>query len=79
MLIPGVIDVTTNYLEHPEVVANRICNVVDAVGDRSRIIAGTDCGFGTFASYEFVAQDVVWAKLGALADGAKIASERMWG
>ena len=79
MLIPGVIDVTTNYLEHPEVVANRICNVVDAVGDRSRIIAGTDCGFGTFASYEFVAQDVVWAKLGALADGAKIASERLWG
>ena len=60
-------------------VANRICNVVDAVGDRSRIIAGTDCGFGTFASYEFVAQDVVWAKLGALADGAKIASERLWG
>ena len=79
MLIPGVIDVTTNYLEHPEVVANRICNVVDAVGDRSRVIAGTDCGFGTFASYEFVAQDVVWAKLGALADGAKIASERLWG
>jgi 5-methyltetrahydropteroyltriglutamate--homocysteine methyltransferase len=79
MLIPGVIDVTTNYLEHPEVVANRICNVVDAVGDRSRVIAGTDCGFGTFASYEFVAQDVVWAKLGALAHGAKIASERLWG
>ena len=79
VLIPGVIDVTTNYLEHPEVVANRICNVVDAVGDKSRVIAGTDCGFGTFASYEFVAQDVVWAKLGALADGAKIASERLWG
>ncbi len=79
VLIPGVIDVTTNYLEHPEVVANRICNVVDAVGDRSRVIAGTDCGFGTFASYEFVAQDVVWAKLGALVDGAKVASERLWG
>ena len=79
LLIPGVIDVTTNYLEHPEVVANRICNIVDAVGDKSRVIAGTDCGFGTFASYEFVAHDVVWAKLGALADGAKIASGRLWG
>jgi 5-methyltetrahydropteroyltriglutamate--homocysteine methyltransferase len=78
VLIPGVIDVTTNYLEHPEVVANRICNIVDAVGDKSRVIAGTDCGFGTFASYEFVAHDVVWAKLGALADGAKIASARLW-
>jgi 5-methyltetrahydropteroyltriglutamate--homocysteine methyltransferase len=43
------------------------------------VIAGTDCGFGTFASYEFVAHDVVWAKLGALADGAKIASARLWG
>ena len=79
LLIPGVIDVTTNYLEHPEVVANRICNVVDAVGDRERVIAGTDCGFGTFASYEFVATDVTWAKIGALADGARIASDRLWG
>jgi len=79
VLIPGVIDVTTNYLEHPEVVSNRICNVVDAVGDKTRVIAGTDCGFGTFASYEFVANDVAWAKLGALTDGAKIASKRLWG
>ena len=78
LLIPGVIDVTTNYLEHPEVVANRICAVADAVGDRERVIAGTDCGFGTFASYEFIAEDVVWAKLGALSDGAKIASKRLW-
>jgi 5-methyltetrahydropteroyltriglutamate--homocysteine methyltransferase len=78
LLIPGVIDVTTNYLEHPEVVANRICAVADAVGDRERIIAGTDCGFGTFASYEFIAEDVVWAKLKALSDGAKIASKRLW-
>ena len=79
VLIPGVIDVTTNYLEHPELVANRICNVVEAVGDKTRVIAGTDCGFGTFASYEFVATDVAWAKLGALSEGAKIASERLWG
>jgi len=78
MLIPGVIDVTTNYLEHPEVVANRICAAVDAVGDRSRVIAGTDCGFGTFASFEFIARDVVWAKLETLAEGAKVASKRLW-
>jgi 5-methyltetrahydropteroyltriglutamate--homocysteine methyltransferase len=79
ILIPGVIDVTTNYLEHPEVVANRICAAVDAVGDRERVVAGTDCGFGTFASYEFIAEDIVWAKLGALSDGAKVATKRLWG
>ena len=79
VLIPGVIDVTTNYLEHPELVANRICAAVEAVGERSRVIAGTDCGFGTFASYEFVANDVAWGKLGALAEGAAIATRRLWG
>ena len=79
LLIPGVIDVTTNYLEHPEVVANRICAVVAAVGDRERVIGGTDCGFGTFASYEFIAEDVVWAKLKALSDGAAVATKRLWG
>lgn len=78
ILIPGVIDVTTNYLEHPQVIANRICASVDAVGDRSRVIAGTDCGFGTFASFEFIARDVVWAKLEALAEGAAIATNRLW-
>lgn len=79
LLIPGVIDVTTNYLEHPEVVANRICAAVAAVGDRERVIGGTDCGFGTFASYEFIAQDIVWAKLKALSDGAALATKRLWG
>ena len=79
LLLPGVIDVTTNYLEHPQVVANRICAAVEAVGDRERVIAGTDCGFGTFASYEFVAPDVAWAKLGSLTEGAAIASKRIWG
>ncbi len=59
--------------------ANRICAAVDAVGDRERVIAGTDCGFGTFASYEFIAEDIVWAKLGALSDGAKVATKRLWG
>jgi 5-methyltetrahydropteroyltriglutamate--homocysteine methyltransferase len=79
LLIPGVIDVTTNYLEHPEVVANRLCAAVDVVGDRERVIGGTDCGFGTFASYEFIAEDVVWAKLKALSDGAAVATKRLWG
>jgi 5-methyltetrahydropteroyltriglutamate--homocysteine methyltransferase len=79
ILLPGVIDVTTNYLEHPEVVADRICQWVDVIGDRERIIASTDCGFGTFATFTFVAEDVVWAKLQALSDGAKVATERLWG
>ena len=78
LLIPGVIDVTTNYLEHPEVVANRICAAAAAVGERERIIAGTDCGFGTFASYEFIAEDIVWAKLEALSQGAALATKRLW-
>jgi 5-methyltetrahydropteroyltriglutamate--homocysteine methyltransferase len=79
VLLPGVIDVTTNYLEHPEVVADRICHWVEVVGDRERVIASTDCGFGTFASFTFVAEDVCWAKLQMLTDGAKLASNRLWG
>ncbi len=79
VLIPGVIDSTTNYIEPAEVVADRICQVVDAVGDRSRVIAGSDCGFGTFAGWEIVAPGVVWAKLKACSDGAKLATERLWG
>jgi 5-methyltetrahydropteroyltriglutamate--homocysteine methyltransferase len=78
-LIPGVIDVTYNYLEHPEVVADRICRFAEAVGDPSRIIASTDCGFSTFAGYVMVAEDVAWAKLEALRDGAELATERLWG
>jgi len=79
ILLPGVIDSTTNYVEHPEVVANRICEAVDAVGDRSRVIASSDCGFGTFAGGELVAEDVVWAKLKSCRDGADIATRRLWG
>jgi 5-methyltetrahydropteroyltriglutamate--homocysteine methyltransferase len=79
ILLPGVIDSTTNYVEHPEVVANRICEAVDAIGDRSRVIASSDCGFGTFAGGEFVAEDVVWAKLKSCRDGADIATRRVWG
>jgi len=77
ILLPGVLDTTTNYVEHPEVVADRICAAVAAVGDPGRVIAGTDCGFGTFAGYEFLAPSVVWAKLAACAQGAAIASARL--
>ena len=77
LFLPGVIDTTTNYVEHPEVVADRICQAVDAVGDRTRVIASTDCGFGTFAGSEMVAHSVVWAKLRALREGADLASRRL--
>jgi len=76
-LIAGVIDTTTNYVEHPEVVAERIEKAVAAVGARERVIAGTDCGFSTFAGYEFSAEEIVWAKLKSLADGATIATGRL--
>lgn len=79
VLMPGVIDSTTNFVEHPELVADRILRAVDAVGDRERVIAGCDCGFGTFAGWELVAADVVWAKLAALREGADLASRRLWG
>lgn len=79
ILIPGVIDTVTNYVEHPALVAERIERAVRAVGDRERVVAGTDCGFATAAGDSFVAPDVVWAKLGALADGAALASARLWG
>jgi 5-methyltetrahydropteroyltriglutamate--homocysteine methyltransferase len=79
ILIPGVIDSTTNFVEHPRLVAQRICHYADIVG-RERVIAGADCGFATFAFVNnAVAPSVVWAKLAALAEGAKIASERLWG
>jgi 5-methyltetrahydropteroyltriglutamate--homocysteine methyltransferase len=79
LVLPGVIDTTTNYVEHPQVVADRIAQVVGAVGARERVIASTDCGFGTFAGSEMVAPSVVWAKLRALAEGAALASRRLWG
>jgi 5-methyltetrahydropteroyltriglutamate--homocysteine methyltransferase len=79
LLLPGVVDSTTNFVEHPEVVANRICQAVEAVGDRSRVIASVDCGFGTFAGSELVAASVVWAKLQTLREGAEVATKRLWG
>lgn len=78
-LVPGVIDSTTNFVEHPQVVANRIREAVNAVGDRERVIAGADCGFGTFAGWSHVAPSVVWLKLAAAAEGAAIASAGLWG
>src|SRR6202047_1172857 len=79
ILIPGVIDSKSNFVEHPEVVAQRIETVVAAVGDRERVIAGVDCGFGTFVGWEWVTEDVVWDKLKTLRIGADIASKRLWG
>ena len=76
-LIPGVIDSTTNFIEHPELVAQRIERFTDIVG-RERVIAGSDCGFSTFAGFGAVDEDIVYAKLGAMAEGAKIASAKLW-
>jgi 5-methyltetrahydropteroyltriglutamate--homocysteine methyltransferase len=79
LLISGVIDTTTNYVEHPQVVADRIERIAKAVGDPRRIIAGTDCGFETAAGSKMVVEEVVWAKLKSLAEGAAIASKRLLG
>jgi 5-methyltetrahydropteroyltriglutamate--homocysteine methyltransferase len=78
ILIPGVIDSTTNFVEHPELVAERICRFADIVG-RERVIAGSDCGFATFAGFGAVDGEIAYAKLATMAEGAKIASERRWG
>lgn len=77
ILIPGVIDSTTNFIEHPRVVAERIERYANIIG-RERVIAGTDCGFSTFAGFGVVDPAIVWAKLKTLADGAALASERLW-
>ena len=76
VLIPGVIDSTTNFIEHPKVVANRIRQFADIVG-AERVIAGTDCGFSTFAGFGAVDPDIVWAKLTTLAEGAALASAQV--
>ena len=77
ILIPGVIDSCSNYVEHPELVAQRIDRYAQIVG-RERVIAGTDCGFGTFAGYGKIDADIAYKKLAALVAGAKIASTRLW-
>jgi 5-methyltetrahydropteroyltriglutamate--homocysteine methyltransferase len=79
LLVPGVIETTSNFVEHPQVVARRIEDAVAAVGERERVIAGTDCGFGTFTNREWVIEPAVWLKLASLRQGADIASARLWG
>jgi 5-methyltetrahydropteroyltriglutamate--homocysteine methyltransferase len=76
ILVPGVVDTTTNFVEHPELVAQRITRFTDIVGV-DRVIAGSDCGFGTFAGFGAVDPDIAYAKLRALADGAALASGRL--
>jgi len=78
ILIPGVLDTTTNFVEHPDLVAERIHKYATIVG-KERVIAGTDCGFGTFAGFGAVHPDIAYAKLEALAEGARRASEQLWG
>jgi 5-methyltetrahydropteroyltriglutamate--homocysteine methyltransferase len=78
-LIPGTIDTTTNIVEHPRVVARRIQEAVAAVGDRERVIASADCGFGTFTGREWVIEPAVWLKLKSLREGADLASAQLWG
>jgi 5-methyltetrahydropteroyltriglutamate--homocysteine methyltransferase len=77
ILIPGVLSTTTNYIEHPLLVAERIERFAGIVG-RERVIAGTDCGFGTFAGFGPVEPDIAYMKLASLVEGARIASSRMW-
>ncbi len=79
ILIPGVVETTSNFVEHPEVVARRIEEAVRVVGDRERVIASTDCGFGTFTNREWVIEPAVWLKLRSIREGADIASARLWG
>jgi 5-methyltetrahydropteroyltriglutamate--homocysteine methyltransferase len=78
ILVAGVIDSLTNFVEHPELVADRIERVAAVVGDPTRVLAGTDCGFDTSAGWGRVAEDVVWAKLASLREGARIASARLF-
>jgi 5-methyltetrahydropteroyltriglutamate--homocysteine methyltransferase len=77
VLIPGVLSTTTNYIEHPQLVAERIERFARIVG-RERVMAGTDCGFGTFAGFGPVEPDIAYLKLQSLVEGAQIASRRLW-
>jgi 5-methyltetrahydropteroyltriglutamate--homocysteine methyltransferase len=77
VIIPGVLDTTTNYIEHPDLVAQRLVRYAKLVG-RENVIAGADCGFGTFAGTPMVHPDIVYAKLGAMVQGAQQASRQLW-
>ena len=78
LIVAGVIDTLSNVVEHPEVIADRLVRVAEVVGDPKRVLAGTDCGFDTSAGNGRVASDIVWGKLAALREGAKIASQRLF-
>ena len=77
VLAPGVIDSVTNFIEHPRLVAQRLLRFADIVG-RERVLAGTDCGFGTFAGFGAIHPPIAYAKLAAMAEGARIASAQLW-
>jgi 5-methyltetrahydropteroyltriglutamate--homocysteine methyltransferase len=77
ILVPGLLTSTSNYVEHPELIAQRICQFADIVG-RERVIAGTDCGFGTFAGIGKMDAQISWLKLRSLVEGAERASRRLW-
>jgi 5-methyltetrahydropteroyltriglutamate--homocysteine methyltransferase len=77
VLVPGVIDSVSNFVEHPDLIAERLGHYAELVG-RERVIAGTDCGFGTFAGFGAVHPDIAYAKLASLAEGARVATQRLW-
>ena len=77
VLIPGVLDTTTNFVEHPKLVAQRIVRFAEIVG-KENVIAGTDCGFGTFAGFYSVKPRITWLKLASMAEGVRIASQYLW-
>jgi 5-methyltetrahydropteroyltriglutamate--homocysteine methyltransferase len=77
ILIPGLLTSTSNYVEHSELVAQRICQFAEIVG-RERVIAGTDCGFGTFAGIGKMDSGISFKKLRALVEGARLASKKLW-
>ena len=77
MLIPGVIESKSNFIEHPELIAQRISRYAHLAG-RENVIAGSDCGYGTWVGQAAVDPDVVWAKMAAMAEGARIASREFW-
>lgn len=78
ILIPGVLDTCTNYVEHPDLIADRIMRYAERVG-RERVIAGTDCGFSSFATFQTVDPTIAWMKFEAMVEGANRASKKLWG
>jgi 5-methyltetrahydropteroyltriglutamate--homocysteine methyltransferase len=78
IIVAGVIDTTTNFVEHPELIAERLERVAAVVGDPRRVMAGTDCGFESIAGKGRVSEDVAWAKLASMSEGARLASTRLF-